>query len=73
MHLQGGDILQETITSNITEDVITLEFQRSDGTLVTQLVDLKNVSLCQENSNYLIIILCRLHISRIIYKDIKYF
>ncbi|XP_001603817.1 out at first protein [Nasonia vitripennis] len=39
---QGGDILQETITSNITEDVITLEFQRSDGTLVTQLVDFKN-------------------------------
>ncbi|KAJ8681250.1 hypothetical protein QAD02_017037 [Eretmocerus hayati] len=39
---QGGDILRETITSNTTEDVITLEFQRSDGTLVTELVDFKN-------------------------------
>ncbi|XP_011499526.1 PREDICTED: out at first protein [Ceratosolen solmsi marchali] len=39
---QGGDILLETITSNITEDFIILEFQCSDGTLVTQLVDFKN-------------------------------
>lgn len=41
--LQGGDILLETISSNVTEDLITLEFQRSDGTLVTQLIDFKNV------------------------------
>lgn len=41
--LQGGDILLETISSNVTEDVITLEFQCSDGTLVTQLIDFKNV------------------------------
>ncbi|XP_012283839.1 out at first protein isoform X2 [Orussus abietinus] len=39
---QGGDILLETITSNVTEDMITLEFQRSDGTLVTQLIDFRN-------------------------------
>ncbi|XP_014601956.1 PREDICTED: out at first protein [Polistes canadensis] len=39
---QGGDILLETISSNVTEDVIILEFQRSDGTLVTQLIDFKN-------------------------------
>lgn len=39
---QGGDIILETISSNVTEDVITLEFQRSDGTLVTQLIDFKN-------------------------------
>lgn len=39
---QGGDILLETISSNVTEDLITLEFQRSDGTLVTQLIDFKN-------------------------------
>lgn len=39
---QGGDILLETISSNVTEDVITLEFQCSDGTLVTQLIDFKN-------------------------------
>lgn len=42
-NLQGGDILLETISSNVTEDVITLEFQCSDGTLVTQLIDFKNV------------------------------
>ncbi|KMQ89103.1 out at first protein [Lasius niger] len=40
--LHGGDILLETISSNVTEDLITLEFQRSDGTLVTQLIDFKN-------------------------------
>ncbi|XP_066589734.1 out at first protein [Prorops nasuta] len=39
---QGGDILLETISSNVTEDLITLEFQRSDGTLVTQLIDFRN-------------------------------
>ncbi|KAG7204488.1 hypothetical protein KM043_004918 [Ampulex compressa] len=39
---QGGDILSETILSNVTEDIITLEFQYSDGTLVTQLIDFKN-------------------------------
>ncbi|XP_063991106.1 out at first protein [Diachasmimorpha longicaudata] len=39
---QGGDIFLETITSNVTEDMITLEFQRSDGTLVTQLMDFRN-------------------------------
>lgn len=43
--IQGGDILLETISSNVTEDVITLEFQRSDGTLVTQLIDFKNASI----------------------------
>lgn len=42
---QGGDILLETISSNVTEDVITLEFQCSDGTLVTQLIDFKNVNI----------------------------
>ncbi|XP_014215391.1 out at first protein [Copidosoma floridanum] len=39
---QGGEIIQENLTSNTTDDVITLEFQRSDGTLVTQVVDFKN-------------------------------
>lgn len=36
--------MQETITSNVAEDIITLEFQRSDGTLVTLLLDSRNVS-----------------------------
>ncbi|KAH0539356.1 out at first protein [Cotesia glomerata] len=39
---QGGDVFPETIVSNVTEDTITLEFQRSDGTLVTQLIDFRN-------------------------------
>ena len=42
--LQGGDVLQETITANVSEDAVTLEFQRSDGTLITQLMDFRNVS-----------------------------
>jgi Transcriptional regulator, Out at first len=43
--LQGGEVVQETITSNISDDVITLEFQRSDGTLITELIDFRNVSI----------------------------
>uniref|UniRef100_A0A1B6L0A5 Out at first protein n=1 Tax=Graphocephala atropunctata TaxID=36148 RepID=A0A1B6L0A5_9HEMI len=39
---QGGDVLQETISANISDDAVMLEFQRSDGTLVTQLVDFKH-------------------------------
>lgn len=41
--LQGGDVVQETIFSNVSEDTVTLEFQRSDGTLVTQLIDFTKV------------------------------
>lgn len=41
--LQGGDVLQETISANVSDDVVMLEFQRSDGTLVTQLVDFRQV------------------------------
>jgi len=37
-------VLQETITANVSEDAVTLEFQRSDGTLITQLMDFRNVS-----------------------------
>lgn len=36
--------MQETITSNVADDIITLEFQRTDGTLVTLLLDFRNVS-----------------------------
>ncbi|GFY51066.1 out at first protein [Trichonephila inaurata madagascariensis] len=39
---QGGDIVQESITSNITDDTITLEFQRPEGTLITQFVDFRS-------------------------------
>jgi Transcriptional regulator, Out at first len=43
--LQGGEVLQETIAANVTEEWVSLEFQRSDGTLVTQILDFKNVSI----------------------------
>ncbi|XP_063701175.1 out at first protein [Culicoides brevitarsis] len=39
---QGGEVVQETITSNIGDDVIILEFQRTDGTLITQLIDFRS-------------------------------
>uniref|UniRef100_A0A336MDB7 CSON015580 protein n=1 Tax=Culicoides sonorensis TaxID=179676 RepID=A0A336MDB7_CULSO len=39
---QGGEVVQETITSNISDDVIILEFQRTDGTLITQLIDFRS-------------------------------
>lgn len=45
LYLQGGEVVQETITSNIHDDIITLEFQRTDGTLITQLIDFRSVSL----------------------------
>jgi Transcriptional regulator, Out at first len=38
-------VVQETITSNIHDDIITLEFQRTDGTLITQLIDFRSVSI----------------------------
>lgn len=44
---QGGEVVQETITSNVGEDIITLEFQRTDGTLITLLLDFRNVSLIE--------------------------
>lgn len=39
---QGGDVVQENIFANVTDDTVTLEFQRSDGTLVTQVIDFRN-------------------------------
>ncbi|CAG9797970.1 unnamed protein product [Chironomus riparius] len=39
---QGGEVVQETITSNIHDDIIMLEFQRTDGTLITQLIDFRS-------------------------------
>jgi hypothetical protein len=40
-------VVQETITSNIHDDIITLEFQRTDGTLITQLIDFRSVSIAR--------------------------
>lgn len=42
---QGGEVIQESITSNVSEDLITLEFQKTDGTLITQIIDFRNVSI----------------------------
>uniref|UniRef100_A0A182IUW9 Out at first protein BRICHOS-like domain-containing protein n=1 Tax=Anopheles atroparvus TaxID=41427 RepID=A0A182IUW9_ANOAO len=39
----GGEIVQETITSSVGDDTCSLEFQRSDGTLVTKLIDFKSL------------------------------
>lgn len=39
---QGGEVVQETITSNVADDIITLEFQRTDGTLITWLINFRN-------------------------------
>ncbi|KAH8412682.1 hypothetical protein KR009_004496 [Drosophila setifemur] len=39
---QGGEVIQESITPNIGEDLITLEFQKTDGTLITQVIDFRN-------------------------------
>ncbi|XP_072939039.1 out at first protein [Epargyreus clarus] len=39
---QGGDVMQENITANVSEDTITLEFLRPDGVYVSQLVDFTN-------------------------------
>ncbi|CAG0879359.1 unnamed protein product [Darwinula stevensoni] len=39
---QGGDVVEETLYANVTKDIVILEFQRSDGTLVTQLSDFTN-------------------------------
>jgi len=50
-------VIQESITSNIGEDLITLEFQKTDGTLITQVIDFRNVSkglgMKHENPNYI--------------------
>lgn len=42
---KGGDVIQEIIDSNITSDIVTVNFRRGDGTQVTQLIDFVNVSI----------------------------
>ncbi|ESO99925.1 hypothetical protein LOTGIDRAFT_186451, partial [Lottia gigantea] len=38
----GGDILVESIQSNVSSDTITLEYPSSDGSLITQFIDFKS-------------------------------
>lgn len=42
---RGGEVFQEAISANTTEDVIEVEYQNTDGSLVTQLIDFRNVSI----------------------------
>ncbi|XP_077564060.1 BRICHOS-like domain-containing protein out at first isoform X1 [Haemaphysalis longicornis] len=37
----GGDLLRERLLANTSDETITLEFQRADGTHVTQLIDFR--------------------------------
>ncbi|XP_048254086.1 out at first protein-like [Haliotis rufescens] len=39
---KGGDVLVESIQANTTEDTVTLEYQNTDGTLITQFIDFKS-------------------------------
>lgn len=41
---KGGDVLVESIQANTTEDTVTLEYQNTDGTLITQFIDFKSVN-----------------------------
>ena len=40
---KGGEIYKETIEANATHDTVTLDFKLTDGTLVTQFIDARNV------------------------------
>ncbi|KFB37056.1 hypothetical protein ZHAS_00004252 [Anopheles sinensis] len=53
--LQGGEIVQETITSSVGDDTCSLEFQRSDGTLVTKLIDFKSKPQHRYNNRFLLV------------------
>lgn len=35
--------MQETLTANVSEDTVTLDFTRLDGVYISQLVDFTNV------------------------------
>ena len=40
---EGGEVLTETIVANTTLDTVSLTLKQNDGTIITQLVDFKNV------------------------------
>lgn len=39
---KGGDIIKEIITGNTTSDVVELQFQNTDGTIINQFIDFKS-------------------------------
>ena len=47
---KGDEVLQENIQANISQDTITLEFLKSDGTEIIQFIDMKNVSVIHRDS-----------------------
>lgn len=49
LFIKGGDVMQENIIANVSEDTVTLEFLRLDGIYVSQLVDFTNVSVLPNN------------------------
>lgn len=45
----GGEIFRELITSNIINDYIQIKFEETDGSLIQQILDFKNVSFKKKN------------------------
>lgn len=41
----GGDLVQESINADVKRDVIYLQFQKLDGTLVKMVIDFKSVRI----------------------------
>lgn len=39
---KGGDILKESIQANTSQNTVTLDYQKADGSIVTQFIDFKN-------------------------------
>ncbi|XP_062577557.1 out at first protein-like [Saccostrea cucullata] len=39
---KGGDVIREVISGNTTSDVVELQFQNTDGTLINQFIDFKS-------------------------------
>ena len=48
----GGDVYRETIEANTTQDSISLDFRKSDGTLITQFIDGRNVNIILDNHSF---------------------
>jgi hypothetical protein len=40
---QGGEVFQESIWANLSDETVHLELQQPDGSIVVQFIDFKNV------------------------------
>lgn len=45
---KGGEVFQERISSNLTEDVIEVEYTNTDGSVITQLIDYAHVCMLRQ-------------------------